>query len=445
MLIKFNAVKSIFNRVISSTKSCKSAKKELEGLLFAAKENSTITPELAQKFFKVRKYRIDKIQNPEVRSILSRINDLGLTSRYAESGIPRLAGKTAEFYEKLSPEMQECVAKELKKIKFSKDGTLAIESFEILERARLLSNIEPEITGLYRAGDHRAANMVKSDMGYINKCLYPEAYENNIKFNSLQRYIKGYNLKEPELCNKLYKKYYLSQLDGETSKILAELQEKFNVKVFLMENSDKYQAEYIYREILEYVRASNGKAKLPWLVDINPFAHIDFLDGRYVGLCHTYTGKNIDVAGAQYIDYALRHEIMHGNHHMDNAVDFYVRNPLIKLCKKFDIFRKQLSKGGIDKDHIPYAYTNFAEAIAVTAEGNGKSYNEWYKYLMRFIGMPKWGFNLSQELAPRCALNTSSVMSLDKSALVRHMFHNDWTKNQHETYDYILKKINNLP
>ena len=62
MLIKFNAVKSIFNRVISSTKSCKSAKKELEGLLFAAKENSKITPELAQKFFKVRQYRIDKIQ-----------------------------------------------------------------------------------------------------------------------------------------------------------------------------------------------------------------------------------------------------------------------------------------------------------------------------------------------------------------------------------------------
>ena len=117
---------------------------------------------------------------------------------------------------------------------------------------------------------------------------------------------------------------------------------------------------------------------------------------------------------------------------------------MIKLCKKFDIFRKQLSKGGIDKDHIPYAYTNFAEAIAVTAEGNGKSYNEWYKYLMRFIGMPKWGFNLSQELAPRCVSNSSSVMSLDKATLVRHMSHNSWTKNQHETYDNILQKINNL-
>lgn len=444
MLIKFNTVKSIFNRVISSTKSCKSAKKELEGLLFAAKENSTITPELAQKFFKVRQYRIDKIQNPEVRSILGRINDLSLTSRYAESEIPRLAGKTAEFYEKLSPEMQECVAKELKKIKFSKDGTLAIGSFEILNKARLLSNIEPEIKGLYRAGDHQVANMVKSDMGYINKCLYPEAYENNIKFNSLQRYITGYNLKEPELCNKLYKKYYLSQLDSETSKILGELQDKFNVKVFLMDNPDKYQAEYIYREISEYAKASKGKAKLPNLIDVNKFANIQFADDIWAGVCHPYTGGDIAIAGVYNINYALRHEIMHGNHHMDNAVDFYVRNPLIKLCKKFDIFRKQLSKGGIDKDHIPYAYTNFAEAIAVTAEGNCQAYDKWYKYLLRFIGMPKWGFNLSQELAPRCTLNTSSVMSLDKSALVRHMFHNGWTKNQHETYDYILKKINNL-
>ena len=444
MLIKFNAVKSIFNRVISSTKSCKSAKKELEDLLFAAKENSTITPELARKFFKVRQYRIDKIQNPEVRSILGRINDLGLTSRYAESEIPRLAAKTAEFYEKLSPEMQECVAKELKKIKFSKDGTLAIESFEILERARLLSNIEPEITGLYRAGDHSAAIMVKSNAGYINKCLYPEAYENNIKFNSLQRYIKGYNLKEPELCNKLYKKYYLSQLDGETSKILAELQEKFNVKVFLMHNPNKYQAEYIYREIAEYAKTSKGKAKLPHLIDVNKFANIKFADDIWAGVYHPSTGGYIAIAGVDNINYALRHEIMHGNHHMGNAVDFYIRNPLIKLCKKFDIFRKQLSKGGIDKDHIPYAYTNFAEAIAVTAEGNGKSYNEWYKYLMRLIGMPKWGFNLSQELAPRCVSNSSSVMSLDKATLVRHMLHNSWTKNQHETYDYILQKINNL-
>lgn len=69
---------------------------------------------------------------------------------------------------------------------------------------------------------------------------------------------------------------------------------------------------------------------------------------------------------------------------------------LLKLLPKENAVFKQFSKAGIKEYHIPYAYTNADEFIAVASEGKISEYNKQFKMLLRAFGMPKWAFRLQE-------------------------------------------------
>jgi hypothetical protein len=68
----------------------------------------------------------------------------------------------------------------------------------------------------------------------------------------------------------------------------------------------------------------------------------------------------------------------------------------MQLLPKENAIFKQFSKAGLGDAHIPYAYTNADEFIAVAAEGKMSEYSKPFKMLLRAFGMPKWAFKLEE-------------------------------------------------
>ena len=59
-------------------------------------------------------------------------------------------------------------------------------------------------------------------------------------------------------------------------------------------------------------------------------------------------------------------------------------------CKYYDEFKN----AGISEGHIPYAYNNPAEFIAVAAEGDMTKYSDEFKKVLIDFGMPEWMLKL---------------------------------------------------
>lgn len=73
----------------------------------------------------------------------------------------------------------------------------------------------------------------------------------------------------------------------------------------------------------------------------------------------------------------------------------FLAKQTVSTPKESAIF-KQFNRAGIEKVHIPYAYTNADEFVAVAAEGKMSEYNKLFKILLRAFGMPKWAFRLQE-------------------------------------------------
>lgn len=93
-------------------------------------------------------------------------------------------------------------------------------------------------------------------------------FNNEKKFSILRDYIFKYGKKEQQLASELYCTQYLSNIDKPMAKILRKIHNRFGTKVFIMDEARTIDANFIYKELEAYAKASKGKAVFPNAIEI---------------------------------------------------------------------------------------------------------------------------------------------------------------------------------
>uniref|UniRef100_UPI004028F7C2 hypothetical protein n=1 Tax=Candidatus Scatousia sp. TaxID=3085663 RepID=UPI004028F7C2 len=255
-----------------------------------------------------------------------------------------------------------------------------------------------------------------------------------------------YSKKSKDNIKRLYKEKYLTLLPQAARERCEKIYDSFGVKMFLADENDTESLDFIYNELMEWQKASKGKAVLPPTLDLSVIKQ-DYIDKVFKsGGYHEFPTHNISV-NARYlsdIKYTLRHEIAHANdskitqedgiitvyskdgsiedinideiivHKMVQATDdngnpvfnldgtpFMVKakaengtfEPDLDKCK----YVEEFENAGIPDWHIPYAYTNKAEFLAVAAEGDYSKYSKEFKELLVKFGLPDWMFKMNKK------------------------------------------------
>ena len=228
----------------------------------------------------------------------------------------------------------------------------------------------------------------------------------------------------------LYNEYYLKSLDidDEIKERCLKIDEKYGTKIFFSSqcsvDEDAEESTCAIEEELEcWEKASEGKARLPVILDLNK-TQKEFL-GHTSGVSNLFSGKIVlDGGDLDSVTQTLRHEIMHLNKDFsyDHSQEGWFQRmtndalkraelikeimpqktvirkgkeisfPDFKNCK----FREEFLNAGIAPEHILYAYTDSDEFIAVAAEGDMSRYSDKMKEVLKLFGMPEFVFNLKQ-------------------------------------------------
>lgn len=199
-----------------------------------------------------------------------------------------------------------------------------------------------------------------------------------------------------ELSSYLYENYYVKTQPATDQKHLTEINSKYNVKVFLSNRDKGIGTSEIFndidKELNNWKTASNGKAKMPPILDLNTIQY-SFLNDEATGLTNIYT-KQISIDTHWNLENALRHELMHINDEKLTQEDSEIKYNE-KVLTDQTLYRKQFEKAGLEEELIDYAYTNRDEFVAVAAEGDLSKYSDDFKKVLKDLGMPEWVFKLS--------------------------------------------------
>lgn len=238
---------------------------------------------------------------------------------------------------------------------------------------------------------------------------------------SMKKYIKNY--RNSEMADQLYRGYLgaVSRKNPEWAKQLSDINEEYGVKVFL---PTQYSAEkmndtfkYITEELEQWKVASNGKAKMPPVMDFNT-AKVDWYDTGAAygqGKSSAYSEKSTGSLAfhdmnKQTVATSMRHEMTHTNdltrsgykipdkYNLDEIMPkkTVIRNgkeikvPDFENCKYVEEFKA----AGIPEARIPYAYNTPAEFIARASEGDMSKYSPEFKQILIDFGMPEWMFDM---------------------------------------------------
>lgn len=211
-----------------------------------------------------------------------------------------------------------------------------------------------------------------------------------------------------ELLDYMYEKYYIKKItDVQAKKLCREINNLYGVRVLLSNKTHNIRkALIVIKDELEaWTRVSDGKARLPKILDLNS------CDIAYeTATAYSDIRGNIHHNGARiFSPTVIRHEIMHLNENLifaslaTNDKQAKLIRSIIKV-KKIKIgnildwdnckYREEFLKAGISPNHIKYAYTNAKELLSVAAEGDFSQYSPEFKEVLMQIGMPKYVFDL---------------------------------------------------
>ena len=207
-----------------------------------------------------------------------------------------------------------------------------------------------------------------------------------------------------KISNYLYENYYLKPL-GNTH--LKEISDKYGTKIFLSEHwhRDPDAVTKIEKELEIWAKMSKGKAKMPPVIDLTS-VHEEYINpvnaygkGVAEGFAESATNKAISINGDRVLrPVAIRHEMTHSNDlkRIENFPSDFMDTATKQKATKGEVKAKywdEFKNAGIPEWHIPYAYNNPQEFIAVASEGDMSKYSEEFKKVLLKFGMPKWELN----------------------------------------------------
>ena len=232
-------------------------------------------------------------------------------------------------------------------------------------------------------------------------------FENMAKTEALEQLSN-----KTEMLDYMYEKFYVSKIeDPKVRKLCRDINKTYGTRVLLSVNTRdiKRALKVVHKELENWTKVSEGKARLPRILDLNSF------DEAYQSsAAYTNIRGNIHHNGAKiYNPRIIRHEIMHLNESSTSAryardvkhaqlIRSIIPTKTIKQgntekevldwdnCK----YREEFLKAGVDPEHISYAYTNRNEFLSVAAEGDLSQYSHEFKEILKKMGMPEYVFNL---------------------------------------------------
>jgi len=230
------------------------------------------------------------------------------------------------------------------------------------------------------------------------------------KFQHLIEFISQ-KAENTELCNYLYKEYYLkkAELPKEIIKKCLDINDKYGVKIIpsksWLEEPDRYFNK-ITSELENWKQASGGKAKFPPAIDTLAIK-FQYLQGA-VG---TTSVQNHDIMlnpnADFYLSETLRHELTHLNDtkfrqcklpddwKAYRTINYHDGSSAKVLDAKNCKYADELHNAGLDYfEDIPYAFTDADEFIAQAATGDMSKYSPEFKKVLISLGMPEWMFNM---------------------------------------------------
>ncbi len=228
---------------------------------------------------------------------------------------------------------------------------------------------------------------------------------NEAKIDRLRAFVQQNS--ESRLCNYFYNEYYLNQshISPDLKAKCEKINEKYGTKVFLSSDSEIEALEYLDAELAEWKKISGGEANFPAVFDFSK-AKRNYIDdtsahgqSRAAGYQNDYE-RTIALDGLNYdnMAYAIRHELTHANdlkkgvnidpkYNLDEIMPHDANGkPIYEKC----LFKDEFRNAGIPEMHIPYAYNNTKEFIAVAAEGDMSKYSPEFKQILLDFGMPEW-------------------------------------------------------
>ena len=253
-------------------------------------------------------------------------------------------------------------------------------------------------------GDDMGSKAESRFRGYIDE------FNESQRVEQLVDYCKDNN---DDVSRYLYKEVYLKSDDftPEVRKRLADIADEYGVKIFPNKEYGDIESAlgYIEYELYSWTKASNGNLKYPTVIDCTTSKrdYIDdksaYGDGASAGFYESWR-RAISLNELTYssVAWSFRHEFMHANDlaRLSSFEDGFVATKVNEAgeteidapnCKFYDDFVKL----GISKSHIPYAYNNPKEFIAVAAESEKISEcSPEFRQAFIDFGMPEWFFDV---------------------------------------------------
>lgn len=244
------------------------------------------------------------------------------------------------------------------------------------------------------------------------------------RYYPMRQYLKKYP--NSGVSNYLYERYYLHSLGQmhlkpEIIQKCKNLNNEYGVKVMISadySNADEV-FDYLNTEFKKWKNASGGNAKLPPVIDFSSAKAnwYDSLSANGMGASGGYSEPSFNGSLAfprmdkRTLAHSLRHELTHTNdlkqgvgisskYNLDEIMPKKtvvkkgrtIKLPDFENCKYTDEFRR----AGIEEGHIPYAYNNPQEFIAVASQGNLEAYSPEFRQVLIDFGMPEWMFKFPE-------------------------------------------------
>lgn len=267
---------------------------------------------------------------------------------------------------------------------------------------------------------------------FFNQLGLPMDIELSGRFAHLREYL-SLNIND-DIGNYMYNTYYLKTLEDfgfepEIINRLNDINKKYGVKVMISSNTTQIDTvlDYLQRELDEWKNASGGTAKMPPVIDFSSADHFwyDKTSALGQGASSAYSSPGSFHGALAFskqtqdcIAWAIRHEMTHSND-LKGGAGISAKYDLDKIMPKkprlnpdgtqmydssgraimdveFDkcMYVDEFRRAGIPEGHIPYAYQNTKEFIAVAAEGDMSKYSPEFKELLIEFGMPDWMFKM---------------------------------------------------
>lgn len=210
-------------------------------------------------------------------------------------------------------------------------------------------------------------------------------FKNEQRLEALKKYVADYSKEEPDMTNYMYQKYYLPRLSKNIKVQCEKIDKEFGTKVFVYDEREQPNLDFIYDELLDWKTKGKGEAKFPNIIDLSKIKEGYISIEKPSAGFYNPNNRSISLKSLN----ATRHEMIHRNT-KDGILQQAYFHPIMVKRK----YETELVKADLTPNQIDLAYKDKDEFIAWAGENGYSKYSNEFKAELANLGLPKWVFDL---------------------------------------------------